>query len=137
LASSTTTFDQYYFALEAGETPTPPRRVLGEWLELVLDDLAKARPRRWLEQSFVILDLTLTEAAWVSSFAETLAPRRIKQDRWNAQQFGDIVAVALADRVEWTEVLLEVSPIISRGNSWFAVRLEEDGPRLLSCDHNR
>ncbi len=72
LASSTTTFDQYYFAVEAGENPDPPRRVLGDWLESVLDDLAETRPRRWLDQSFTILDLTLTDAAWVSSFADTL-----------------------------------------------------------------
>ena len=137
LASSTTTFDQYYFAIEAGETPEPPRRVLGDWLESVLDDLAATRPRRWLDQSFTILDLTLTDAAWVSSFAETLAPQNIAGKRWYADQYSELVAVALADGVEWTEVLLEVSSIISQRGSWFAVRLEADGPRFLSCAHNR
>lgn len=136
LASSTTTFDQYYFAVEAGKAPEPPRRVLGDWLESVLDDLATTRPYLWLDQSFIVLDLTLMQAAWLSSFAETLASRQIKAGRWFAQQFGDIVAVAVADGVEWTEVLLEVSPTISLGSRWFAVRLERDGPRFISCARN-
>lgn len=137
MASSTTTFDEYYFAVEAGESPEPPRRVLGDWLESVLDDLVKARPRGWLDRSFTILDLTLTDAAWLSSFAEALAPRSIGTARWYAEQYGEVVAVALASGVEWTEVLIDVSPIISQGQRWFAVRLGRAGPRFVTCARNR
>ena len=137
MASSTTSFDDYYLAIEAGQCPTPPRRVLGEWLESVLNDLADSRTRRWLDQSFIILDLTLTDAAWLSSFALTLAPWNIASRRWYADQFGDIVAVAVAEGLEWTEVLLEVSPVISQGRRWFAIRLDADGPQFLSCVRNR
>jgi len=122
-ASSTTDFDEYYFGLEAGGTPEPPRRVLGDWLEGVLDDLDESRPAGWLKRSFQILDLTLTEAALLTSFAETVAPQNIGSEDWYAERHGDVVSVALAAGIEWTQVLLEVSPIIGQARAWFAIQM--------------
>ena len=135
-ASSTTTFDDYYIALERGQSPEPPRRVLGDWLESVLDALATQRPRRWLEQSFAVLDLTLEEAAELTAWFQVGARSDIHGERWIARQSGDVVSVALAPGVQWTEVLLELSPIISRGRRWFVARIEPDHSDFMTCGRN-
>ena len=50
------------------------------------------------------------------AISPTLAPWNIAPRRWYAEQFDELAAVAVAVP-EWTEVLLEVSPVISQGDA--------------------
>lgn len=80
-----------------------------------INQLASAGLQRLMDQSFMILDLTLGEAPELSAWFEPSLSNR----RWCASQSGDIAAVAAANNVERTEVLLRVSPIIARWSRWF------------------
>lgn len=130
--SSTTDFDAFY-AGELGDGPIQerPRKVLGDWLETNLRELANRQPPGWLESSFAILDLPLREAAELTGWSETIAYRDIAERRWIARQAGESVIVALADGIASTEVLLEIAQQVPTSERRFMVQLEKNGPRLL------
>jgi hypothetical protein len=131
LGSSTVDFDAFY-AGELGQGPPTerPHRVLGDLLETHLNHLAQVRPPRWLEQSFAILDLSLTEAAAVSGWFETVAYREIGNSKWIGAQFGDTFLVALANDVTLVEVLLDVALSTPRTERRLVAHLTNDGPAI-------
>ena len=135
--SSTTDFDAYY-AGEIGHGPeTPrPRRVLGDWFEATLVDLATRRPRGWLETSFAILDLPLEEAAELTGYCEHRAHRDLRGQRWTSWAAGNSVIVVLASDVAPTDVLLEVAQVVPTSTRRIMARVDGSGFELLMAQRS-
>lgn len=131
-SSSTMDFDAFYAGeLGTGPIQERPRKVLGDFFETILLDLAEDRPKGWLESSFAILDLPLGEATELTWYSEKMAYREIAGRRWVSRLVGDSVIVALADGVTVTEVLFEIAQQVPTSSRRFIVQLEKGGPRLL------
>jgi hypothetical protein len=133
-ANSTMDFDKYYFG-EAGDGPQVdrPSRVLGDFGRQVVNDLAIRRPRGWLETSFVILDLSLTEVAALDAWATSRGYRDIRNRRWASMHIENTVFVALADGVTPTEVVLELASHVPHSARRIMLELKADGPRLVAA----
>ena len=132
VGSCTTDFDAYY-AGESGHGPQieKPRRVLGDWLPDVLEDLATRRPPGWLTTSMAILDLPLGEAAAITTFAQDLARMRLRQSNWTAETFGDTTIVALRRGIKPEHLVLELAQNLPASPRRFMISIDNSRPRLL------
>lgn len=132
--SATTDFDRFYAAEARGDDTEPLlERVMGGLLRRRINELAIERPRRWLDQSFAILDLSLLEAAAIDSWYCGDAYSDLGDDRWCAAVFGDTAAVALSPGIRPGDVWLEIGPALSGAKRRLFAVLDSDGPRIVSA----
>ena len=136
-AASTSDFDAYYQrqGLGVGQVEKPTR-VQGKVVEAFLAELAARRPRAWLETSFVLLDLSLTEAAALNVWCEKGARRSLGRKKWAATVVGGTALVAIASGTAVTEVLIEIASVIPRTERRVMIQLGPRTATLLSASRS-
>ncbi len=132
---STTDFNTYY-AGELGRGPAvpKPRKMLGTMFESALRSLAQRRPRGWLESSYAILDLPLTEAAALEGYAYSAD---IDRDEWTFEIAGQSAIVILGESLEPTAVLLEIARVVPAASRQFIVRQAQGGASVIAAQRRR
>lgn len=133
-ANSTSDFDDYYSGKRGDTDPVQaPRRVLGDFLETHLLDLAERRPRKWLSQSFTVLDLSLAEAAQVTGWLESVGPRDLAQRDWVATQISGTVVALARSEVPIATVALGLGRPPRAARRLLIARMENGRPRIVSA----
>lgn len=138
MGPATADFDAYYAGRSGeGEQRPAPRRVLGDFFEAELERLAIECPRRWLERSFAILDLSVYEAAALTARLEVLWREGIEPTGWTVEIHDRSMLVALGPDTKYTEIMLQLPAAPAKVTRRFVGRVGVSGPSLLAAERLR